>query len=265
LLNGTFDPSASYAEWSTAGFSTIPFPFFNRFALGPGTGPLTFWVNLNALGLSPATNTMDTIVRRVETYIHPRLIDNLPYFAWYTIIQDPGHVNILVVDSNGYTAGILPDGRKTLNIPQSLLFPSSSNPAVVFEDLPDGNYEIVLTGISDGSFELAVSAIAGGHQSSQQVENGTITEGGNAVFLIQLTTTNGVPAQTVSPGVLLVGDLNGDQRVDCADLAIVKQSFGKKSGEPGFNAWADINDDGIVNVLDLQIVASHLPAGTTCQ
>jgi hypothetical protein len=62
----------------------------------------------------------------------------------------------------------------------------------------------------------------------------------------------------------LLGDLNGDGSVGCDDLAIVKASFGKMAGQPGFDPRADVNKDGVVNVLDLSIVARQLPAGTIC-
>lgn len=62
----------------------------------------------------------------------------------------------------------------------------------------------------------------------------------------------------------LLGDLNEDGSVGCDDLAIVKASFGKRVGQPGFDPRADVNGDGVVNVLDLSIVARQLPAGTTC-
>jgi hypothetical protein len=53
--------------------------------------------------------------------------------------------------------------------------------------------------------------------------------------------------------------------VNCADIAIVKASFGKKTGQPGFDPRADVNGDGIVNVSDLATVSRQLPAGTTCK
>ena len=60
------------------------------------------------------------------------------------------------------------------------------------------------------------------------------------------------------------GDVNGDGVVDCLDLALVKASFGKKTGQPGFNANADVNHDGVVNVFDLALVARLVHTGTTC-
>ena len=60
-------------------------------------------------------------------------------------------------------------------------------------------------------------------------------------------------------------DLNGDGAIDRDDLMTVKNSFGKKTGQPGFDPRADVNGDGVVNVLDLSDVTRQVPAGTTCQ
>jgi WD40 repeat protein len=64
--------------------------------------------------------------------------------------------------------------------------------------------------------------------------------------------------------IVITGDLNGDGRVDCNDLGIVKASFGKRSGQTGFDPRADVNGDGVVDVRDLATVARNLPAGTKC-
>jgi hypothetical protein len=61
------------------------------------------------------------------------------------------------------------------------------------------------------------------------------------------------------------GDVNGDGQVNCLDIDAVKASFGKKTGQPGFNPNADVNKDGVVNVLDLALVSRKLIPGTTCQ
>jgi hypothetical protein len=50
----------------------------------------------------------------------------------------------------------------------------------------------------------------------------------------------------------------------CADLQLVKAAFGSKRGQPAYNPIADVNNDGIVNISDLSMVARALPAGTVC-
>jgi hypothetical protein len=65
--------------------------------------------------------------------------------------------------------------------------------------------------------------------------------------------------------VSLFGDLNANGSVGCDDLAIIKASFGKRTGQAGFDSRADVNSDGIVNVVDLSAVARVVPAGTVCK
>lgn len=43
--------------------------------------------------------------------------------------------------------------------------------------------------------------------------------------------------QSAAPAVL--ADVNGDGKVDCSDIAMVKAVFGNKSGQPGFEPRAD--------------------------
>jgi hypothetical protein len=50
----------------------------------------------------------------------------------------------------------------------------------------------------------------------------------------------------------------------CADLSLVKAAFGSKLGQPTYNAAADVNHDGVVNIIDLSMVARALPTGTVC-
>jgi hypothetical protein len=64
--------------------------------------------------------------------------------------------------------------------------------------------------------------------------------------------------------IKLAGDANGDSVVDCADLAIVKASVGKRTGQTGFDARADLTGDGLVDARDLAYVSQRLPKGTVC-
>jgi hypothetical protein len=67
-----------------------------------------------------------------------------------------------------------------------------------------------------------------------------------------------------SPAARVAADVNGDGVVNCADLAVINASFGKRTGQAGFDSRADVNGDGIVNLLDLATVSRALPAGTKC-
>lgn len=50
----------------------------------------------------------------------------------------------------------------------------------------------------------------------------------------------------------------------CANLQLVKAAFGSKLGQPAYNAAADVNHYGVVNIIDLSTVSRALPAGTVC-
>ena len=67
-----------------------------------------------------------------------------------------------------------------------------------------------------------------------------------------------------APVVTVRGDADGDGSVTCADLAIVRASYGKTSAQPGFDPRADFNKDGRVNLVDLTAVTRAMPAGTRC-
>ncbi len=58
------------------------------------------------------------------------------------------------------------------------------------------------------------------------------------------------------------GDVNGDCKVDKADLASVGAAFGKTTVSIGFNPNADLNNDGGINIVDLVLVAESF--GQAC-
>ena len=61
-----------------------------------------------------------------------------------------------------------------------------------------------------------------------------------------------------------LADVNGDRKVDCADVAVVRGAIGTKVGGAGFDPRADINMDGIVDEKDLAYVTARLPNGVAC-
>ncbi|MGC2657072.1 MAG: dockerin type I domain-containing protein, partial [Bryobacteraceae bacterium] len=91
---------------------------------------------------------------------------------------------------------------------------------------------------------------------------GTVSADGVSAVFDNVVTFSTVVAYLSTGSVL--GDVNGDGKVSCADVSIVKSSFGTHTGQVGYNPAADLNNDGTVNILDLFIVSRQLAAGTVC-
>jgi hypothetical protein len=58
----------------------------------------------------------------------------------------------------------------------------------------------------------------------------------------------------VEMGLMLAGDANNDNCVTAFDFNILKLSFAKGVGEPGYDARADFNGDGLVTALDFNLI-----------
>lgn len=61
---------------------------------------------------------------------------------------------------------------------------------------------------------------------------------------------SGGSTTTLDTGNMRSGDCNDDNLVDSLDFNILKVSFGKSVGDPGYDPRADLNGDGIVDALD---------------
>ncbi|OCT13389.1 hypothetical protein A8709_17400 [Paenibacillus pectinilyticus] len=61
-----------------------------------------------------------------------------------------------------------------------------------------------------------------------------------------------------SINVALPGDLNGDSKFSIGDLAIVASHYGETSSDPNWLASADMNHDGVIDIIDLAAVAHNL-------
>jgi hypothetical protein len=55
----------------------------------------------------------------------------------------------------------------------------------------------------------------------------------------------------------LPGDVNNDGIVNNSDLEIVAKAFGCSKGEEGYNEDADLNSDGVIDVIELAIVGRY--------
>jgi photosystem II stability/assembly factor-like uncharacterized protein len=87
-----------------------------------------------------------------------------------------------------------------------------------------------------------------------------------AVFELQIASNGRLVAFTHGRSALALSnfDVDNDSVVNCADVAVVKAALGKRFGQVGYNAAADLNSDGIVDVRDLAMLTKQLAAGTVC-
>ncbi len=65
-----------------------------------------------------------------------------------------------------------------------------------------------------------------------------------------------------APHPKLTGDINDDGIVDIVDIVKCALAFGSKRGEPRYDPECDINNDDIVDIVDLVIIAINF--GCTC-
>jgi hypothetical protein len=108
-----------------------------------------------------------------------------------------------------------------------------------------------------------VASCVGSTASGTPLSTGTV---GAQSFTVTATDRAGNAATTSVNYVVaaLLGDVNGDGVVNCVDLQLVKAAFGSKRGQPAYNTNADVNGDGVINIVDLSTVARAIPAGTSC-
>jgi dockerin type I repeat protein len=112
----------------------------------------------------------------------------------------------------------------------------------------------------------AVNVATSGGRATIGIRNaGALTNQQQIEWSFNAPVIDNTAALQFSPAAVRIpGDVNGDGVLSCADVAIVKAAFGKRTGQVGFDSRADVNNDGIVNVLDLAIVTRAFPAGTRC-
>ena len=180
------------------------------------------------------------------------------------------NATVAVIDSAGRVSGTDPISRSILqDIPQSAAWadritddidgsgaPETNYSVQIFQ--PQGSFIIVIAGISAGPYTLAVRAFnPNGSKQPALIVQGTATKGSSFSYQVDFLATD-------STIVSIPGDRNGDGKVDCADLAIVKNSFGRRVGQAAFDPRADVNGDGVVDIRDLSTVAKGVPQGTAC-
>jgi len=165
----------------------------------------------------------------------------------------------------GFVAILTPNDGDTLSSPVQIQLKF----AIDGENVDPSTFHAALNGI-----DVTNSFAAGGSGDLQAGFSlgGAVLQSGSNDFVATvsgtdpqtMTVTQGVSRRMFTVATTIPGDLNGDGVVNCADLAMLRASFGLKVGQSGFDPRADVNGDGIIDVRDLAFVSQKLPAGTKC-
>jgi len=71
----------------------------------------------------------------------------------------------------------------------------------------------------------------------------------------------GGPTTSAEMGLMKVGDCNNDNVISVLDFNIVKITFGKAFGDPGYDDRADFTGDQVVNILDFNLLKGNFGTG----
>jgi thermitase len=91
--------------------------------------------------------------------------------------------------------------------------------------------------------------------------NYTMTAYATPVFAETNTADNTLSSPT-SVKVKLLGDINGDGKIDAKDVAAACVAYGSYPGHPRWNLGADINSDGKIDVRDIAVICRSF--GQSC-
>jgi hypothetical protein len=190
----------------------------------------------------------------------------------FTIANDPVTSGILF-DTGNTTTAVTEDGARSLGID-----PVNDVPVDCFT-INSFNGQVQVKGFMIDKFEMTTSDNASRyvirnplvyvHPDLQNPQRPAFPDGisvviGSNYFAPRTVVFDGPGSVLRTSSAFSIADVNESGQVDCADMAIVKASFGKRAGQVGFDERADVNRDGIVNISDLAYVSQRLPAGTRC-
>jgi len=111
----------------------------------------------------------------------------------------------------------------------------------------------------------AGSGAALGHGSVCTVTFAVLHSGSTELWIGKpLATTSSGTAEAIAQSLTLklraggnVWDIDGNNRVDLADMVALARAYGSKAGDRRYDAMADLNGDGRVDDADLQILRQH--------
>jgi hypothetical protein len=103
---------------------------------------------------------------------------------------------------------------------------------------------------SEGFFTVSVGSLVTGTYSWRVKDPKYLARAG------QVTLT-GAAVTDVEMGFMLVGDANDDNVVSSVDFSILKGTWNKMLGDPGYDPRADFNGDDVISISDFNLLKAN--------
>ncbi len=165
------------------------------------------------------------------------LISNPSLFADYVI----NVVNPASLVSHVNWQGHLAQPNALQQLPITLTLKSGSTEM----DYPSVNTD------ANGYFTVSVGSLPNGTYNWRVKGPKFLADAGNV-------TLSGSMITSAEMGLMRVGDANDDNVVNITDFNLMRNSFGKGVGEPGYDDRADFNGDARVSVVDVNLHKNNM-------
>lgn len=117
-----------------------------------------------------------------------------------------------------------------------------------------GYFTVPVSGLANGSYGWRVKGPDGIIKALTTDPTGFLANGGSLSLA-------GAPVTQQEMGLMSAGDCNNDNVVNVSDFSIVRNSFGRSIGQPGYDNRGEINGDLTVNVSDFNILRNNFGLG----
>jgi len=206
-------------------------------------GQILAWVNVTNTGAVPLQSLRLNDTLPVDWTLHP---------PW---MPSKGAIHVYFVFANGTRSEIT--DQSTINV-------TRGGPETVFLSIANITGTAAQSSLSPSESILLSAKLSYALTGTSQTAGSYPRNYTDAASAIAWTQPSYLGARASSTGSAffiaypkVVGDVNGDGRVNIFDLTAVGGAFGSRTGEAPWNAAADLNNDGVINIFDLTIVGTY--------
>jgi len=133
---------------------------------------------------------------------------------------------------------IPPNAAWSVPLVLTLYQPGNTTPLATYYPNTDLSGAFTVSGVTPGTYDIRVKHF---HTLRNLKQNVVLNSGAN----------------TLNMGTLLEGDANDDNSVTILDFSILRTTFNKTEGQPGFDGRADFNEDNAITILDFSLLRTN--------